>query len=287
MNFNTLLEYFEEAHAFKHIQEVICILCGATLEIRSLDGRIFKCNYSPALHNPQHENIQDFHADCQSRTEVCDSLISSIIEKATSSGKIQVDKCRAGFAKILLPIEIRQDIVGYLLVLETPHFRLSHQQIKAIVNLLENFLSDIREELTLFSNLKDNTMSYQQKVVEKVARYISTNYHQPDLSLRHLCEETGLSYHYLSRLIKKVLKTNFTQYLNNTRLQVASRLLQNKSLSVSEIAYTCGYEDPGYFCKVFKKAYGKTPGFYRVYQTSRRLTLPKVRQGFAQMEARA
>ncbi|MFA5261334.1 MAG: PocR ligand-binding domain-containing protein, partial [Candidatus Omnitrophota bacterium] len=116
MNFNTLLEYFEEAHAFKHIQEVICILCGATLEIRSLDGRIFKCNFSPALIKSQPVDIQDSHADCQYRTEACDSLISVIIEKATSSGKTQIDRCRAGFTKILLPIEIREEIVGYLLV---------------------------------------------------------------------------------------------------------------------------------------------------------------------------
>ncbi|HQO58158.1 MAG TPA: helix-turn-helix domain-containing protein [Candidatus Omnitrophota bacterium] len=275
MNFNTLLEYFEEAQAFKHIQEIICILCGATLEIRSLDGRIFKCNYSPASHQSRYGENQDTHADCQYRTEGCDSLISVIIEKATSSGKMQINKCRAGFTKILLPIEIRQQIVGYLLVSEPRHFRLSQQQIRAIINLLGNFLSDISQELNQFANVKENTMSYQQKIVEKVAYYINANYHRPDLSLRSLCEETGLSYHYLSRLIKKVLKTSFTQYLNRIRLQVASRLLQNKSLSVTEIAYACGYEDPGYFCKLFKKGYGQTPGFYRVSQTSRRLTLPK------------
>jgi YesN/AraC family two-component response regulator len=169
--------------------------------------------------------------------------------------------------------------------LETRHFRLSHQQVKAIINLLETFLAEIKRELNLFSNVKDDTMSYQQKIVEKVVRYISSNYHRPDLSLRHPCEETGLSYHYLSRLIKKILKTSFTQYLNQTRLQVASRLLQNKSLSVTEIAYTCGYEDPGYFCKLFKKAYGNTPGFYRIYQTSRRLTLPKINPRLVSMGA--
>ena len=285
MNFNTLLEYFEEAQAFKHIQEVICILCGATLEIRSLDGRIFKCNFSPAFQKARSAGIQDAHIDCQQRTEACDCLISSIIEKATVSGKTQINKCRAGLTQILLPIEIRQEIAGYLLVLETRQFQLSHQQVKAIINLLENFLADIRQELDLFSNVKDKTMSYQQKVVEKVVRFISKNYHQSDISLRHVCEETGLSYHYLSRLIKKVLKTSFTQYLNQTRLEVASRLLQNKSLSVTEIAYACGYEDPGYFCKLFKKAYGQTPGFFRVNQASRRITLPKAPARLVGVEA--
>ena len=285
MNFNTLLEYFEEAQAFKHIQEVICILCGSTLEIRSLDGRIFKCNFSPALKKSRREELVDSHMDCQLRSEACDCLISAIIEKATISGKTQINKCQAGLTQILLPIEIRHEIAGYLLVLETRQFRLSHQQVKAIINLLENFLADIRQELDLFSNVKDNSMSYQQKIVEKVILFISKNYHQSDLSLRHVCEEIGLSYHYLSRLIKRVLNTSFTQYLNQTRLQVASRLLQNKSLSVTEIAYACGYEDPGYFCKLFKKAYGKTPGFYRIDQTSRSITLPKVHPRLASVES--
>ncbi len=277
MNFNTLLGYFEEAQGFKHIQEVICILCGASLEIRSLDGRIFKCNFSPSLSKKSYESKADFHVDCQHRSEACKCLVSNIIEKATISGQTQINKCQAGLTQILLPIHIRKEIVGYLIVLENQFFRLSYVQIKAIINLLENFIKDIQAELDLFPNLKKDNLSYQQMIVHKVVQYISEHYHQPELTLKQVSEANGISYHYLSRLIKKVLKTTFSQYLNQTRLEVASRLLQNRSLSVSEIAYTCGYEDPGYFCKLFKRMYGKSPGIFRLNPPNR-ISSPKVKQ---------
>ena len=43
------------------------------------------------------------------------------------------------------------------------------------------------------------------------------------------------------------------------RLEIASELLINEKISVKEISYKCGFEDPNYFCKVFRKKYNKSP----------------------------
>ncbi len=43
------------------------------------------------------------------------------------------------------------------------------------------------------------------------------------------------------------------------RLKKATELLINDELNVKEIAFFCGFEDPNYFSKVFKKRYGRSP----------------------------
>ena len=40
-------------------------------------------------------------------------------------------------------------------------------------------------------------------------------------------------------------------------------LLRNTRLAVKEVAHRCGYEDPSYFCKVFKTSQGAAPGEFR------------------------
>ena len=53
------------------------------------------------------------------------------------------------------------------------------------------------------------------------------------------------------------------QYITSVRLQQAKHLLLTDSLPVSQVAEFCGYYDVAYFCYLFKKNVGLTPGEYR------------------------
>ena len=64
-------------------------------------------------------------------------------------------------------------------------------------------------------------------------------------------------------LFHKYLTTSPMLYLNRYRLEKALFLLRNTSLSVTEIAYTCGFSNTSYFCELFHKYYNTTPGKYR------------------------
>jgi len=46
-------------------------------------------------------------------------------------------------------------------------------------------------------------------------------------------------------------------------MRMAMRLLQTTRDSVKEVACSCGFEDPAYFCKVFRRIYQVTPGVFR------------------------
>lgn len=92
--------------------------------------------------------------------------------------------------------------------------------------------------------------------------YIEQNYSKP-LYLESVAEEVGLSTVYLSNLFKKETGKNFTDYVTEYRLQIASNLLKNSILNVSEIANSVGFSDGRYFSKQFKRFFGIKPTEYR------------------------
>ena len=64
-------------------------------------------------------------------------------------------------------------------------------------------------------------------------------------------------------LFQKYLNMPPMTYLNHYRLEKAVSLLQNTSMSVTEIAYACGFSNTSYFCELFHKYYLTTPKQFR------------------------
>ncbi|WP_373941417.1 helix-turn-helix transcriptional regulator [Polaribacter sejongensis] len=61
------------------------------------------------------------------------------------------------------------------------------------------------------------------------------------------------------RLFKERLKQSPSDVIMSLRFQKAEALLKTKKLNISEISFECGYNDPKYFGKAFKKHFGKSP----------------------------
>ena len=120
--------------------------------------------------------------------------------------------------------------------------------------------------LCTLSYLTNNVFEEQKKRPEHrfdmLLDYVNTNYRDPDLSLKKIA---GIFYYtekYISHLFKKKMNIGFNQYLNDLRIQYAYELFATGVQSVSEIAVLCGYSDPLYFSKVFKKSAGLSPTEY-------------------------
>lgn len=64
-------------------------------------------------------------------------------------------------------------------------------------------------------------------------------------------------------LFKKYLAMSPMLYLNHYRLEKSILLLKNTTMSITEIAYTCGFSNTSYFCELFREHYHITPGTYR------------------------
>ncbi len=88
--------------------------------------------------------------------------------------------------------------------------------------------------------------------------HIDTHYAEP-LHLSSVAETCDISTGYLSRLFAEHLGTSFNDYLNSVRIGAAEALLIVGELSIKEIAFACGYRDPNYFSRIFKKVNGVSP----------------------------
>ncbi len=95
-----------------------------------------------------------------------------------------------------------------------------------------------------------------------ILEYIDNNFSDPTTSLKKVAEIFFYSEKYLSSLFKKNTNQNFSDYLNGKRIKYAIKLLDEKTMNVSEIGLKCGFNDPFYFSKVFKKITGLTPTAY-------------------------
>lgn len=80
----------------------------------------------------------------------------------------------------------------------------------------------------------------------------------------------GVSAGHLSDLVRELTGGTAGELIRSRILLEARRLLFHSELSVAEIAYHLGFEDPSYFGKVFRKAVGQSPADFRKnYQTHR------------------
>lgn len=85
------------------------------------------------------------------------------------------------------------------------------------------------------------------------------------ISLEKVSEQVFVSAGYLSTLFKERTGKNFSDYVIETRIEEAKRLLREPSLTISVVAERVGYADQRHFSKVFQKMVGVTPTAYRKF----------------------
>jgi len=78
-----------------------------------------------------------------------------------------------------------------------------------------------------------------------------------------LADSANVSEDYLTRIFHKEMGLSLWDYLNRYRIFHAVELLQQTDVTIHEVANKCGFQDQAYFCRVFKKIHGVTPGQIR------------------------
>ncbi len=91
--------------------------------------------------------------------------------------------------------------------------------------------------------------------------YIDKNY-TDDISLEDVAKEVSLSPHYFSRLFKDETDENFIDYITRMRINNAKQLMKLNKMTIKEICFQVGYQDPNYFSRLFKKIENITPSEY-------------------------
>jgi AraC-like DNA-binding protein len=115
----------------------------------------------------------------------------------------------------------------------------------------------------LASPVVQNTINERDSErLNKVYKYVIDNI-QHEISLDKAAFIANLSTSAFCRYFRKRVNKTFVQFLNEIRIGQACRLLVNENQSITDICYTCGYNNNSYFIRKFKEVTGFTPLSYR------------------------
>ena len=102
-------------------------------------------------------------------------------------------------------------------------------------------------------------------VVTEIEEDIRARFADPAYELDAYLRSLPFNYDYLRKLFQREMGVTPLQYLNSLRLHTAADALlsaEGTAGSVTEIARMCGFREPLYFSRMFKKKYGLSPTHY-------------------------
>ena len=130
-----------------------------------------------------------------------------------------------------------------------------------LISILQDLALSTNQRLlsTYSTNYKEFENSDRIKVIYE---FIQENY-SSKITLSEVSELVNMSPVSFNRFIKKRTGKTFVEYVNDTRIGFASRWLIEEKLSITEIAYKCGFNNIANFNRIFKKNKKCTPSHYR------------------------
>jgi len=142
---------------------------------------------------------------------------------------------------------------------------------KKVNSLINQNIEPLREhkiQEKIFEILTEDNehVTANDRLLKRALEIIKEQLHNPSFNVEMLGEELGISRVKCYRLFKESLHQSPSDILMSLRLQKAEVLLKTKRLNISEISFECGYNDPKYFGRSFKKYYGKTPKEFKEHK---------------------
>ncbi|MDD3168927.1 MAG: helix-turn-helix domain-containing protein [Eubacteriales bacterium] len=125
--------------------------------------------------------------------------------------------------------------------------------------LIDNFRY-FRVNQDRFTHIEGNDL--HAKTLSGAMDYICRNF-RDKITLQDISEEVNFNKYYISHMIKDVFGLSFKEYINMLQAENSEKLLLTSRMSITEIAYECGFSDVKYYNKHFSRWYHDTPGDYR------------------------
>jgi len=132
---------------------------------------------------------------------------------------------------------------------------LCYYQLLCLIAIIERNLSYFPE---------DKGRRIEKQAITKILNHIHKYLKDPEmLSLGYIAGKFNMSTNQLGLYFRKEMKQSVKQYINQCRLQLIGKKVQESEMTFSEIAHQFGYVDESHFYKGFKKFFGVSPTLYR------------------------
>ncbi|GAL85995.1 hypothetical protein MYP_3224 [Sporocytophaga myxococcoides] len=165
-----------------------------------------------------------------------------------------VQKKEGDFARKIIPdLTLSKFIESLDFYFESPGLvnqELLELKLKELILILvqTNYAESVLEIFSMLFNPRSVTLK------EVIESHLYTGI--PVTELAKLC---NMSHSTFTRNFKEVYNDSPVNYINNKRLDRAKELLKLSKVPLSQIAYDLGFNDPGYFSRLFKRKFGMPP----------------------------
>jgi len=139
-------------------------------------------------------------------------------------------------------------------------------RVRKLLELREQLQAHYLKSAGLYTTLRLEEKPLAQRedaFVQKIRECIEENLADPGFSIEQLCKTVHLSQRQLQRKLDALTGFSPNQFIRSIRLQQAKILLRDPDLSITAVAYDCGFSDPSYFARVFKQEFALTPQEWR------------------------
>lgn len=103
----------------------------------------------------------------------------------------------------------------------------------------------------------------EDEFVKRVREAVETHLANASFTVEQLCKLVFMSHSQLHRKLEALTGCSPNKFIRIIRLNKAKEMMKDSTSSIASIALDCGYNDPGYFARVFKQEYGVTPQDWR------------------------
>lgn len=269
----------------------ICVCGGVGRVVKGLDE--LDSSYNEAIralqYNKAHANegilfihevepidhegtIQFFHeqmkfslhsSDEKAFLRIVDKICTQLREKA---GTLPVAYVNYSFSQLVTTMVLS------LAELSIGSFSAMNEECKACLNTIAS-TPVLEQKIEHFQNFSKKVIEIAEQkekkaekaIVKSIKKYVAENY-QEEVVLDDISEQLQMNKYYISRVFKEDVGTNFAEYVNQYRVNIAKSLLKNSHMKIYEIALAVGYKSEYYFSVTFKRIVGVAPVEYRKNQ---------------------
>lgn len=135
-------------------------------------------------------------------------------------------------------------------------------RITSLINILD--LVAVSKEYQLLSSIgfTQSETNFRSEHIKRIYEYTFDNF-QDEISIESVAASARISPNYFCRYFKSQTNKTYWEFLREVRIAYACRLLMDGKMNISEICYSCGFNNPSNFNRQFKAVVHKTPLEYK------------------------
>lgn len=138
-------------------------------------------------------------------------------------------------------------------------------ETKVLEARIDNIISSRRKERETLHRQPDSnpvevaSSPLDKEFIEKLVGLVSRNLLDSDVDMDFVAEKMAMSRSSFYRKVKTLTGLSPMEFVKNVKLKHAYELLRTTDMSVAEVAYSSGFNNPKYFTMCFKAEFGTTP----------------------------